>query len=212
MHSTITVALLVMTSTLPVLADQVAPVPQSQLQQKLAEIRLFRERQFYRNRVAVVPFRNETRKAGAEQNFTEETVDIFKSRNFQVVSQHEIEAALEGRVKGTQLSEEELARLAEKLKVETIVLGTVKQYEAKRKFGLPLPTMWIATHANVALEGAVYRRSANRIVWQESAKHHDKELVGGAMTSRNEARARTGREALEKLFDGYFESKSSSKQ
>jgi len=207
MHSTATVALIVLTSTLPVLAGQVDPAPQSRLQQKLAELRQYRETQYYRNRVAVIPFRNETSKAGAEDSFTDAAVLIFQGRNYHVVPVHEVTAALERHPKGTLLSPEELARLAQILKVETIFMGTIKKFEAKRKFGVPLPTMWIKTQAKVTLEGAVYRRSANQIVWQDSDIRHDTALIGGGFVSRSEIRSRTGRDSLESLLDGYFSAK-----
>ena len=171
---------------------------------KLEEVRKMRIDREYRRRVAILPFANTTGKTDAEFTYAWQLRRLFEASNYDVVPQAEVNQAAAGHSASSPWTQEEMRRVSEQLKAETIVTGTLKEYNGHKKFGLPLPQMWVATHAYVTVEGQVYRHSLDQVVWTESMHRHERDTVGGGYETRNRARSRTGSTAVDRLFVNYL--------
>jgi hypothetical protein len=174
---------------------------------KLEQLRQQKRDLENRNRVAII-FNNETPIAGAEQKLIEETGILFSQKGHTIVSQDSVAKATASHAKNAPWTNEELAALADSLGVETIVIGNLKEFKAKKGFGLPLPTMWVRTDANVTVEGAVYQRSKNNIVWKDTVSRHRRRYVGGGAITRAESRRNMGYSVVDDLYRGYLNRRS----
>jgi hypothetical protein len=175
--------------------------------QKLNALRQHRRDMANRHRAAVIVL-NESNVPGVESRLFNEAAVLFSSKGYEIVSQPDAAGAAAGHAKGAAWTPEELAAIADRLQVETVAVATLKEYQAKRRFGLPLPQMTVRTDAHISMDGAVYRRSENQIVWHDTLNHRERNLVGGAYLSRNEARRAASLNTVDKLFSGYFAKKS----
>lgn len=169
---------------------------------KLNELRQRKKDLANRHRAAIFII-NETPVAGVENHLREEAVILFSSKGHEIVN-HPDHAGIVAAHAKTPFTAEELARLAGELEVETVAVGYVKDYRAKKDIGLPLPTMSVRTEARVKMDGLVYKRSSGQIVWQESASRVNRQFVGGGLMSRDHVRRRTGEGVVDKLFSSYF--------
>lgn len=175
--------------------------------QKLNALRQHRRDMANRHRAAVIVL-NESNVPGVEARLFNEAAVLFSSKGYEIVSQPDAVAAASGHAKGAAWTNEELAAIADKLQVETVAVAVLKEYQAKRGFGLPLPQMTIRTDAHVSMDAAVYRRSENQVVWKDSLSHRERTLIGGGIVSRNEARRSASLTTIDRLFSGYFNKKS----
>lgn len=192
-------ALILALSGAPVLAETEVAL------QKLADLKQRKHDLANRHR-ATVFILNETPVTGIEPNLKEEAVLIFASNSHEIVNHPEAAAIAAAHAK-TPFTTEELARLADQLDVETIAVGTVKDYRAKRDIGLPLPTMSVRVEARVKMEAFVYKRSSNSITWQDSLAKVHRQFVGGGIVKRNATRRRTSESIVDNLFSRYFAQK-----
>ena len=187
----------------PVLADNDTHVAQ----QKLDELRQHRKDLQNRHRAAILIV-NQTPVGGIENNLHDEAAILFSSNGHEIVNLPDSASIVAGHTKGAPFTVDELARIADQLQVETIAVGTVTDYRAKRDIGLPLPTMSVRTEARVKMNGLVYKRSANQVVWQDSINKVNRQFVGGSFMSRNQTRRRTSESVIDTLFTRYFNKKS----
>lgn len=185
----------------PVLADSTVAL------EKLASLRQQKIDLSNRHKAAIFVV-NETPVAGVEKHLQEEAAIMFSSKGHELVNNPETTTAVAAHAKGTPFTAEELGRIADQLQVETIAVGVVKDYRAKRDIGLPLPTMTLRTEARVKMEALVYKRSTNQIVWQDSLAKVHRQFVGGGVVSRNHTRKRTSENIIASLFNRYFDKKS----
>lgn len=174
---------------------------------KLEQLRAQKRDLANRNRVAIV-FGNETPINGAEQKLVEETGILFSSKGHTIVNQDDVNKLTAAHAKNTPWTNDELAALADQLQVETIVIGNLKQYKAKKGFGLPLPTMWVRTDANVTIDGAVFLRSKKDVVWKDTVSRHSRRYVGGGAITRNESRRNMGYSVVDQLYRAYLNRRS----
>lgn len=176
-------------------------------QAKLEELRQKKRDLANRHRAAIL-IANETNVAGVEIRIFEEAAILFSSKGHEIVNQPDSAAVVAGHAKGTPWTAEELAQIADRLQVETVAVGVLKDYRAKRDVGLPLPTMYMRTEARVTIEGLVYQRSRNQIVWTDTVSRKERTYVGGATVSRNRARGRASMNTVDQLFGRYLDKKS----
>lgn len=174
---------------------------------KLSELRQRKKELANRHRAAILIV-NTTSSAGVERPLHEEAAILFSSKGHEIVNHPDSATIVASHAKGVPFNGEELARIADELQVETIAVATILDYRSKKDIGLPLPTMSIRTEARVKMDGLVYRRSANQIVWQDSVARTHRQFVGGGVVSRNHARQRTGEGVVDRLFQNYFNKRS----
>lgn len=175
--------------------------------EKLAALRQQKQDLANRHRAAILIV-NETPVAGIEGHLHNEAAVLFSSKGHEIVNHPDSAAIVAAHAKGQPFAAEELAKIADQLQVETVAVGTIKDYRAKRDIGLPLPTMSVRTEARVKMDGLVYKRSTNSIVWQDSIAKVHRQFVGGGMVSRNHTRRRTSESVIDSLFNRFFDKKS----
>jgi hypothetical protein len=175
--------------------------------EKLEWLRKQRKELAIRNRCAIL-FTNDSNVPGAEQALAEQTAVLFSSKGHEIINQADANAAAAAHAKGTPWTPEELAAIAENLRAETVVVGNLKEYRAHREFGAPLPTMWVRTDAHVTVEGWVFRKTQGQVVWQNTVSRKERNLIGGGVVKRHEARARTGLNSVDQLYNGYLNKRS----
>lgn len=193
--------------SLALLGAAAAPAQESAVAlQKLEQLRQQRRDLANRNRAAII-FANETPIAGAEQSLIEEAGVLFSQRGYEIVGQDAVNKAIAGHAKGAPWTVEELRALSDQLGVETIIIGDLKKFEAKRHFGVPLPSLWARVKADVTVDGQVFRRSRNEIVWKDTVSRTKRQALG-AYVSRNETRRNAGYTVVSELFKGYLNRRS----
>lgn len=174
---------------------------------KLEQLRQQKRDLSNRNRAAIV-FGNESGIPGAETKLIEETGILFSSKGHTIVNQEDVNKLVAAHPKGTPWTNDELAALADQLGVETIIIGNLKEFKAKKGFGLPLPTMWVRTDANVTVDGAVFLRSKKDIVWKDTVARHSRRYVGGGAITRGESRRNMGFTVVDQLYRAYLNRRS----
>jgi hypothetical protein len=198
---------LVFALSMALLGASSAPAQESAVAlQKLEQLRAQRKALANRNRLAII-FSNETPIAGAEKDLINETATLFGQRGYEIVAQESVAKVTGSHAKGAPWTNEELAAVADGLGVETVVIGVLKEYKAKKHFGVPLPSLWIRTKAEVAADGAVYRRSQNNIVWKDSISRQKRQAMG-TYVGRDETRRNAAFTAVDELYKGYLNRKS----
>lgn len=194
-------ALIVSVAAAPLHADSTVAL------EKLAALRQQKADLANRHRAAILIV-NETPKQGIEHHLHNEAAVLFSSKGHEIVNHPDSANIVAAHAKGAPFTTEELAKIADQLQVETIAVGTIKDYRAKKDVGLPLPTMYIRTEARVKMDGLVYKRSTNSIVWQDSQARVSRVFVGGTVANRDNTRRRTGETVIDALFNLYFNKKS----
>lgn len=174
---------------------------------KLTELKLRKKELANRHRTVIFVV-NETPVPGVERTLLADAVLMFTSKGHTIVHHPDAANIVVAHAKGAPFTAEELSRIADELEVETIAVGVLKDYRAKRDIGLPLPAMGVRTEARVKMDGLVYKRSAHQIVWHESAARVNRQFVGGGLMSRNHVRRRTSETVLGQLFASYFNKRS----
>lgn len=174
--------------------------------EKLAALRQQKQDLANRHRAAILIV-NETPVAGIDAHLHNEAAVLFSSKGHEIVNHPDSAAIVAAHTKGQPFTVEELQKIADQLQVETVAVGTVKDYRAKKDVGIPLPTMYIRTEARVKMDGLIYKRSANQIVWTDTQARVNRQFVGGTLQSRGHTRMRTSETVIDALFNRYFNKK-----
>jgi len=195
-------------STTVLVQTGLAQTPESIAEQKLNELRQHRHDLANRHRIAILVM-NESNIPNVERHLFDEAARLFSAKGYEIVSADSLAAAVSAHAKGTPWSDAELAGIADRYQVETIAVATLKRYQAKRSFGIPvLPFADSWTTAYIDMDGAVYRRSESKVVWTKTFNHRESKLFGAEYETRSHARSRASDNAIGKMFSEYLTKKS----